>query len=251
MSARTRRSQGVAWILIVMTPTLSLAFTAGVLSFLSPCVLPLVPSYLAYVGGSGATSRLVLIRNALLFILGFSLIFIALGASASALGSLLRESRDILTIVGGVLVFLFGLVLLGVVRLPVLMRDTRVQAQHDASTPWGAVLLGMAFAAGWTPCIGPVLGGILTLAGASGTLSTGVLLLAVYSLGLAVPFLLAALALEPFLRVSRGMRTWLPWVERASGALLLIAGVLMVTGTYTQLNSWLLQFTPDWLFERL
>ena len=166
-----------------MTPTLSLAFTAGILSFLSPCVLPLVPSYLAYVGGSGAAKRSLLIRNALLFVLGFSLVFIALGASASALGSLLRANRQTLTIGGGVLVILFGLVLLGVIRLPVLMRDTRVQARHDASTPIGAVLLGMAFAAGWTPCIGPVLGGILTLAGASGTLLEGVTMLAVYSAG--------------------------------------------------------------------
>ena len=234
-----------------MTPTLGLAFTAGLLSFLSPCVLPLVPSYLAYVGGSGAEKRALLIRNALLFVLGFSMIFIALGASASALGSLLRANREVLTIGGGVLVILFGLVLLGLIRLPVLMRDTRVQAKHDASTPIGAVLLGMAFAAGWTPCIGPVLGGILTLAGASGTLLEGVTMLAVYSAGLAVPFLLAALALEPFLRVSRRMRRWLPWVERAAGGLLVIAGVLMVTGTYTRLNTWLLRFTPDWLYSRL
>jgi cytochrome c-type biogenesis protein len=234
-----------------VTPTLGLAFTAGLLSFLSPCVLPLVPSYLAYVGGSGATKRALLIRNALLFVAGFSLVFIALGASASALGSLLRANRQILMLGGGVLVILFGLVLLGVIRLPVLMRDTRVQAKHDASTPIGAVLLGMAFAAGWTPCIGPVLGGILTLAGASGTLLEGVALLAVYSAGLAVPFLLAALALEPFLRVSRRMRRWLPWVERAAGGLLVVAGLLMVTGTYTRLNTWLLRFTPDWLYSRL
>ncbi len=234
-----------------MTPTLGLAFTAGILSFLSPCVLPLVPSYLAYVGGSGAAKRSVLLRNAALFVVGFSSIFIALGASASALGSLLRSQREALTIGGGVLVILFGLVLLGVIRLPVLMRDTRVQARHDASTPVGAVLLGMAFAAGWTPCIGPVLGGILTLAGASGTLLEGVTMLAVYSAGLAVPFLLAALALDPFLRVSRRLRHWLPWVERGAGGLLVIAGVLMVTGTYTRLNSWLLRFTPDWLYSRL
>jgi len=234
-----------------VTPTLGLAFTAGILSFLSPCVLPLVPSYLAYVGGSGAAKRSVLLRNAALFVVGFSSIFIALGASASALGSLLRSQREALTIGGGVLVILFGLVLLGVIRLPVLMRDTRVQARHDASTPVGAVLLGMAFAAGWTPCIGPVLGGILTLAGASGTLLEGVTMLAVYSAGLAVPFLLAALALDPFLRVSRRLRHWLPWVERGAGGLLVIAGVLMVTGTYTRLNSWLLRFTPDWLYSRL
>lgn len=234
-----------------MTPTLPLAFAAGVLSFLSPCVLPLVPSYLAYVGGSGAQRRALLMRNSLLFVLGFSMIFIALGASASALGSLLRSNRQILMIGGGILVILFGLVMLGVIRLPWLMRDTRMQAQHDASTPWGAVLLGMAFAAGWTPCIGPVLGGILTLAGAGGTLAEGVLMLGVYSLGLAVPFLLASLALDPFLRFSRRFRAWLPWVERTAGGLLLVAGVLMVTGAYTRLNTWLIRFTPGWLYSRL
>jgi len=234
-----------------MTPTLPLAFAAGVLSFLSPCVLPLVPSYLAYVGGSGAQRRALLMRNSLLFVLGFSMIFIALGASASALGSLLRSNRQILMIGGGILVILFGLVMLGVIRLPWLMRDTRMQAQHDASTPLGAVLLGMAFAAGWTPCIGPVLGGILTLAGAGGTLAEGVLMLGVYSLGLAVPFLLASLALDPFLRFSRRFRAWLPWVERTAGGLLLVAGVLMVTGAYTRLNTWLIRFTPDWLYSRL
>lgn len=234
-----------------MTPMLPLAFAAGVLSFLSPCVLPLVPSYLAYVGGSGAQRRALLMRNSLLFVLGFSMIFIALGASASALGSLLRSNRQILMIGGGILVILFGLVMLGVIRLPWLMRDTRMQAQHDASTPLGAVLLGMAFAAGWTPCIGPVLGGILTLAGAGGTLAEGVLMLGVYSLGLAVPFLLASLALDPFLRFSRRFRAWLPWVERTAGGLLLVAGVLMVTGAYTRLNTWLIRFTPDWLYSRL
>ncbi|MDZ7799382.1 MAG: cytochrome c biogenesis protein CcdA [Trueperaceae bacterium] len=234
-----------------MTPTLTLAFSAGVLSFLSPCVLPLVPSYLAYVGGSGASGRALLIRNSVLFVLGFSLVFIALGASASALGSLLRANRSELTLVGGVLVILFGLVMLGVIRLPWLMRDTRVQARHDATTPWGAVLLGMAFAAGWTPCIGPVLGGILTMAGAQATLGQGVTMLAVYSAGLAVPFLLASLALEPFLRMSRRVRGWMPWVERVAGSLLVVAGVLMVTGTYTRLNNYLLRFTPEWLYSRL
>ena len=235
-----------------MTPTFALAFTAGILSFLSPCVLPLVPSYLAYVGGSGAQKRAILLRNASLFVLGFSSIFMALGASASALGSLLRDNRELLTVGGGILVILFGLVLVGVIRLPILMRDTRTaQAPRDASTPVGAVLLGMAFAAGWTPCIGPVLGGILTLAGASGTLGEGVGLLAVYSAGLAVPFLAAALAIDPFLRASRRMRSWLPWVERAAGGLLIVAGLMMVTGTFTALNTWLIQFTPEWLWSRL
>jgi cytochrome c-type biogenesis protein len=236
-----------------VTPTLGVAFAAGVLSFLSPCVLPLVPTYLAYVGGSGAGARVVAVRNALLFILGFSLVFIAMGASASALGGLLRAHRPTLMVVGGVLVIAFGLVMLGVIRLPFLYRDTRRPLDADArpQTPWGAVALGSAFAFAWTPCIGPVLGGILTIAGASGTLATGVGLLAVYSLGLAVPFLLAALALEPFLRLARGLRPYLPWVERAAGALLVAVGLMMISGTFTLLNQWLLRLTPEWLFQRI
>jgi cytochrome c-type biogenesis protein len=236
-----------------MTPSLGVAFAAGVLSFLSPCVLPLVPTYLAYIGGSGAAKRALLLRNAMLFVLGFSLVFVAMGASASALGSLLRDYRTELMMVGGVIVIGFGLVMLGVVRLPFLYRDTRRPLGEDArpQTPVGALTLGAAFGFAWTPCIGPVLGAILTMAGASGTLASGVGLLAVYSLGLAIPFLLAAVAFEPFLRVSRGLRRHLPWIERAAGALLVIVGVMMVTGVFTTLNAVLLRLTPDWLFQRL
>ena len=237
-----------------MTPTLPLAFVAGVLSFLSPCVLPLVPSYLAYVGGSTATGgarRALTLRNSLLFILGFSLVFIALGASASVLGGLLREHRRWLVVFGGVLVIFFGLVMLGAFKLPLLYRDARLRFGGDSSTPVGAVLLGMAFAAGWTPCIGPVLGGVLTLAGEVGTLGYGVVLLFCYALGLAVPFFLAALALERFLGFSKSFRRHLVWVERAAGGLLVVAGVLMLTGTYTTLNAYLIRFTPDWLISRI
>ncbi len=234
-----------------MTPGIGVAFVAGVLSFLSPCVLPLVPSYLAYVGGSAEAKRAVLIRNALAFVLGFSLVFIALGAGASALGSLLRTNQRALTLGGGVLVILFGLVMLGVIKLPWLYRDTRMQYSGETRTPFGAVLLGMAFAAGWTPCIGPILGAILTMASAAGTLSAGVGLLAVYALGLAVPFLAAALLLDPFMRFSRRFRRFLPWVERVAGALLLVAGVLMVTGLYTVLNGYLINITPAWLLDKL
>lgn len=234
-----------------MTPGIGVAFAAGVLSFLSPCVLPLVPSYLAYVGGSAEAKRAVLLRNALAFVLGFSLVFIALGAGASALGSLLRANQRALTLGGGVLVILFGLVMLGVIKLPWLYRDTRMQYSGETRTPFGAVLLGMAFAAGWTPCIGPILGAILTMASAAGTLSAGVGLLAVYALGLAVPFLAAALLLDPFMRFSRRFRRFLPWVERVAGALLLVAGVLMVTGVYTVLNGYLINITPAWLLDNL
>ena len=235
-----------------MTPTLPLAFVAGVLSFLSPCVLPLVPSYLAYIGGSAAQQdRWLTLRNSLFFILGFSLIFIGLGASASALGSLLRSYRGWLNIVGGILIILFGLIMLGFFKLPLFYRDTRTQFKGDSKNPWGAILLGMAFAAGWTPCIGPILGGILTLAGASSTLTQGILLLAVYALGLGLPFFMAAVAMEKFLTFLSRFRKHLPWVERIAGILLVIAGILMLTGLYTSLNSYLLRFVPDWLFNNL
>ncbi len=237
-----------------MTPTLPLAFVAGVLSFLSPCVLPLVPSYLAYISGSASQpdrDRFLTLRNSLLFILGFSLIFIALGASASVLGSLLRSYKGWLNIAGGILIIAFGLVMLGIFKLPFLYRDTRTQFKGDSKTPWGAVFLGMAFAAGWTPCIGPILGGILTLAGASDTLAQGILLLAMYALGLGLPFFIAALAIERFMAFSKIFRDYLPWVERIAGSLLIIAGILMLTGLYTSLNTYLIRFVPDWLFNNL
>jgi cytochrome c-type biogenesis protein len=235
----------------VVTPTVGLAFVAGVLSFLSPCVLPLVPSYLAYVGGTGGRSRRTSLRNAATFVAGFSTVFVALGASASALGALLRAYRDVLSVAGGVLVVVFGLILLGAFRLPFLMRTARFRGPTDAATPVGAFLLGTAFAAGWTPCIGPVLGGVLTLAGTQDTLAQGVLLLVAYSAGLAIPFLASALAFQPFLALSRKVGRSLPWIERGAGALLVVAGVAMVTGTYETVNTWLIRFTPDWLVSRL
>lgn len=235
-----------------MAPTLSLAFVAGLFSFLSPCVLPLVPSYIAYVGGSANPSnRAILIRNSLFFILGFSLIFIALGASASLLGAILHDNRQILMVVGGIIIILFGLVMVGVIRHPMLDRDTRQQYTGKASTPWGASLLGMAFAAGWTPCIGPMLGAILTMASMSNTLGEGVLLLSVYALGLGVPFFIAALAITPLLAFNKKIGKYLPLIEKIAGVILIIAGVLMLTGLYTQLNAFLIKITPDWIISRI
>lgn len=233
-----------------MIPTLSLAFAAGLLSFLSPCVLPLVPSYLAYVGGSAQARRGAALRSSLFFVLGFSLVFVGLGASASLLGGLLSAYRRELTVAGGVLIIFFGVVMLGV-RVPFLQRDARLRFSGETRTPVGAVLLGMAFAAGWTPCIGPVLGATLTLAGTSGSLGRGVALLAVYALGLALPFVLAAVMLESFTRFSARFRRHLPWVERLSGVILVVAGVMLLSGSYTALNGTLIRYTPDWLWSRL
>lgn len=233
-----------------MIPSVPIALAAGVLSFLSPCVLPLVPSYLAYLGGDTGRQGPV-IRNSLLFVLGFSLVFISLGASASLLGALVLENRSWLMRLGGLLVIAFGLMLFGLVRIPFLYRTARPGYPRNGSTPVGALLMGMSFAIGWTPCIGPVLGAILTLAGASGTLATGAGLLAVYAAGLAIPFLLASLGLGAFSKFAARFRRFIPWVERVSGGILVVAGLLMFTGYYTRINAYLIRMTPQWLLERL
>jgi cytochrome c-type biogenesis protein len=233
-----------------MIPTVPVAVAAGVLSFLSPCVLPLVPSYLAYLGGD-AGRRAVVIRNSFLFVLGFSLIFVSLGASASLVGALILDNRGWLMRIAGLLVIAFGLMLFGVLRAPFLYRTARPGYPRNGSTPTGAVLMGMAFAIGWTPCVGPVLGAILTLAGASGTVATGAGLLAAYAGGLAVPFLLASFGLGAATGLATRFRRLLPWVERVSGGILVMAGLLMLTGYYTVLNSYMIRLTPQWLLERL
>lgn len=234
-----------------MIATLPLAVVAGLLSFLSPCVLPLVPSYLAYIGGSAQSAQAVRVRNSLLFILGFSMIFIGMGASASWLGDVLRTYRYQLILAGGIIIIIFGLSMLGVFRIPLLMREARMNFSGDAAKPGGAVLLGVAFAVGWTPCIGPMLASILALASTSDTLGQGVLLLSAYALGLGVPFLLAAVAFDRFLTASKRLRKHLGTLERVAGGLLVVVGLLMVTGLYTQLNGLLLSITPDWLFKFL
>ena len=234
---------------------LFIAFGAGLLSFLSPCVLPLVPSYIGFLTGMSLPEmsgrRRVALAHALLFVLGFSLVFVLLGASATALGRALNHYQLWLQRIGGVLIIGFGLVCLGVVRVGALSQERRVQVEHRPVGFLGSALVGMAFAAGWTPCIGPVLGAILGLAATTHDLSRGMLLLASYSAGLAVPFLVAAVALESFLGWFQRFRRFLPWVMRLSGLLLVFVGLLMVTGEFTRLAGWLQQFTPEVLREQL
>lgn len=234
---------------------LFVAFAAGLLSFLSPCVLPLVPSYIGFLTGMslpeiGARRRAAL-AHALLFVLGFSLIFVLLGATATALGRALNYYQHWLQRIGGALIIAFGLVCLGVIPTSFLAQERRVQVERKPAGYLGSALVGMAFGAGWTPCIGPVLGAILGLAATTSDLSRGMLLLAAYSAGLAVPFLIAALALDSFLRWFQGFRRYLPWVMRVSGVLLIFVGVLMVTGEFTRLAGWLEAFTPEALRERI
>lgn len=235
------------------------AFLAGVLSFLSPCVLPLVPSYLSFVAGVGLEEleegrgevRRTALLHALLFVAGFSVVFMGLGASASVLGQALHDYQVWIARVGGAIVILFGLHLLGVTPLRFLMRERRVQLQRRPVGLVGSLLVGVTFGAGWTPCIGPVLGGILTYAATRERLAQGVGLLAVYSAGLAIPFLLSAAALSRFLSAFRRFRRYIPWVERVSGALLVAVGVLLVSGQFTVLASWAARFTPEFLLKRL
>jgi cytochrome c-type biogenesis protein len=234
---------------------IAVAFFAGILSFLSPCVLPLVPSYVGFLTGltlpEMTNRRRVALTHALLFVLGFSLIFVLLGASATALGRALNQYQVWLQRVGGVLIILFGLICLDVIRVGALQQERRIQLQDKPVGYLGSVLVGMAFAAGWTPCIGPVLGAIFTLAASENDLRRGMLLLAAYSAGLAVPFLVAAYAIEAFLDWFQRFRKFLPWVMRLSGGLLVFVGLLMVTGEFGRLAGWLQGFTPEFLRKLL
>ncbi|MDR0787882.1 MAG: cytochrome c biogenesis protein CcdA [Gemmatimonadota bacterium] len=241
---------------------LTVAFLAGLLSFLSPCVFPLIPSYVTFITGMSLDelmagdlarerARRAVLVHGLLFIAGFTLVFVTLGASATFLGSLLRYASDWVGRVGGLLLILFGLYLLGVLRLPGAEREWRVHLSDKPLGYLGTVLVGVTFAAGWTPCIGPVLGGILTLAGTSGSVTSGMWLLFVYSAGLAIPFLLAALLMRHFLPGMRRMSRWLPWVSRISGGLLVVLGILMITGSFTVLSATLQSWTPELLRSRL
>lgn len=235
---------------------MAVAFLAGLLSFLSPCVLPLVPSYLSFVTGMsgvaeiGARRHLALLHAAL-FVIGFSLIFAALGATATALGRLLLTYQQWLQRIGGLLIVLFGLYTLGVVKIAVLSREARVQLADKPLGFLGSVLVGMAFGAGWTPCIGPILGSILVYTSTRSDLSQGLALLGAYSLGLALPFLVAAWALEGFLRWFQRFRRYLGWVERVAGVLLVLMGLLLATGSFTLVSGWLQGLTPAFLKARL
>ncbi len=228
-----------------MTVSVTAAFFAGLLSFLSPCVLPLVPTYLLYLGGERGRP----VVNAAFFVLGFSLVFVVLGLPFTVLGAFLKAYKPLLAQVGGGLVILFGLYLLGL-RLPFLGREVRLRYEGDAARPGGALLLGVAFGAGWTPCIGPILGAILTLTAVEGDLG-GLRLLVAYALGLAVPFLTVALFADRAARWVRRSARYARWVERAAGAFMVLVGVLLVSGMFTRLNTYFIRLTPEWLWNRL
>ncbi|HXZ28093.1 MAG TPA: cytochrome c biogenesis protein CcdA [Terriglobales bacterium] len=225
------------------------AFLAGLLSFLSPCVLPLVPGYVSLISGTGAAvleapgERRPLLGKVMLhslaFIVGFSVVFIALGAAASEVGRLLLRYRSLLTYAAGIVIILFGLHLTGLLKIKALYADKRLHEVKGGGSLAGAFLVGFAFAFGWTPCIGPILAGILTIAAAQNTVMKGVLLLALYSAGLAVPFLLTSLGIDRFLAFYSRFRQHLHKVEVASGVLLIVLGALVLTSHLSVLSSYL------------
>jgi cytochrome c-type biogenesis protein len=237
------------------------AFAAGVFSFLSPCVLPLIPSYLSFVSGVSldemrgeqerlrVRSRVVL--NSLAFIVGFSLVFVSLGASASFLGGLFLNFRSAIRIIGGIFVLLVGLYLVGAFKITALERYLQFDLKDKPAGYLGSVLVGITFAVAWTPCVGPILGATLALASTAGEVSRGTLLLSSYAAGLALPFFLSALAINSFLRFSQQLRPYVQAIHIAGGLLLIVVGVLLITDYMTFLNAYALRFTPQWLLERL
>jgi len=230
------------------------AFVAGLISFLSPCVLPLVPGYVSLISGVGVEElkaadgrmmRRVMLQSAM-FILGFSAVFISLGAAASSIGQLLTSYRTLLSHVAGVVIILFGLHLTGIFRINALYADKRLHGVKGGTSPWGAFVIGFAFAFGWTPCVGPILSVILGFAGEQDTVAKGVGLLAIYSAGLAVPFLLTSLGIERFLVFYQRFQKHMHVLEVASGGLLIVLGVLLVMGRFSIISryfSFLNKFT--------
>jgi len=231
------------------------AILAGALSFLSPCVLPLVPPYLCYMAGvsfedynaadnkQSGVQRQVFFA-ALVFTLGFATVFVALGAGASSVGAILRQNIDLFARIGGVIIIIMGLHFTGLFRIPFLAREARFSGNGKPATISGAYIMGLAFAFGWTPCIGPVLGAILGVAASRETVGSGAMLLAFYSLGLAVPFWIAALFSGAFMRFMTRFRKHLGTVEKITGGLLVLTGILFLTGGMATMSYWLLENFP-------
>lgn len=225
------------------------AFIAGILSFLSPCVLPLIPGYISFISGASMKQlttgaeikkvRLKVMFNSLFFVLGFSAVFIALGASATAVGQLLLQHIKALSIAAGVVIIIIGIHITGIIKIPALYSEKRIHLPAKPMGFWGAFVVGFAFAFGWTPCIGPILAGILAVAGSQETVAQGILLLGIYSLGLGIPFMLTTLSITAFFKTFDKIKKYFKIIEWISGMLLVIIGVLMITGNLTIISGWL------------
>ena len=243
-----------------MQPTVNMsfmiAFSAGFLSFASPCVLPLVPSYISYITGLSleeltspegkARARAIAVKNSIVFILGFSTIFIFFGASATFIGQFFLSNQEIIRQVGGVFIIFFGLYIMGLFKLSFLARDKRFHFNNKPAGYLGSYLVGIAFGAGWTPCVGPILGSILLYASATGSVMTGVQLLAVYSVGLGLPLFLASLGVHSFLLYFKKTVRYMGWITGASGAFLVVVGVMIFTNSLTRLTSFFTQMGVGW-----
>jgi len=238
-----------------------IAFTAGIFSFLSPCVLPLIPSYLSFISGVSLEEvRAAQVRsrvrwrvawNSLAFILVFSLVFISLGASASFLAGFFLSYRGLIRVLGGIFILVVGIYLMGFFKMPALDRYLQFHLKDKPAGYLGSAVVGITFGAAWIPCVGPILGAILTLAATSSEIGTGIFYLATYAAGLAVPFFLSAVAVNSFFEFSRKFRRYLQAVHVTAGILLIIVGILLITDYMTLLNIYAIRLTPEWLIKRL
>ncbi|HED06378.1 MAG TPA: cytochrome c biogenesis protein CcdA [Ignavibacteria bacterium] len=233
--------------------SLLIAFTAGFLSFIAPCVLPLVPSYLSYITGltfkdlTGSGVKMTTVKHSLLFIAGFSAVFILLGAAASSLGNVLREYQSTLRWIGGIIIIFFGFYIIGLFKFKFLNKNIKFEFAKKPPGLFGSFLVGSGFAISWTACVGPILGTILFYAGSTGTVSHGVELLAAYSLGLGIPFFITSLALNSFLAASKKMRKYMHLIEIISGVFLIIVGILILTNYFVILSSTLQKLGIGWM----
>jgi len=234
-----------------LLPAMLVALIAGLISFLSPCVLPIVPPYLAYMSGvsigdmqSPGVARRKAIVAALFFVMGLSTVFLLLGFTASVFGAFVLQNQELFAQVSGLVVIIFGLHFLSVFRIPILDREMRMEAGQSGGSAVGAYVLGLAFAFGWTPCIGPQLGAILSLAASEASVARGTILLGIYALGLGVPFLLAAIFLSRSMVLMNKMKRHMGLIEKIMGGLLLLVGVMLVTGLFSTFSWWLLETFP-------
>ena len=227
------------------------AFLAGLVSFISPCVLPLVPSYLSFLTGTSledlkaeasGTAKARVLLHALAFIAGFTVIFVAIGLSASAIGGVFQNNKRLVELAGGTIIVVLGLNMMGVLKIPALMMDKRVHVQGRKPSYWVSFLVGLGFAAGWSPCIGPILSGIILLAASQRTVAEATFLLFVYSMGLAIPFLITAAAITQSLGALNRIKRYLPAIEATSGAILVATGIVVATDTFTRVAGFFYQY---------
>jgi len=234
--------------------SLSSALVAGILSFLSPCVLPIVPPYFAWIAGLSfeelrdenalSARKYRLVAVAVAFVLGFTTVFVALGATVSIVGKTIAQYFDVLSMAAGLLILVMGLHFIGLIRIGFLYRQFRLNVERKPAGLLGAYIMGLAFAFGWTPCVGPILAAILLIAGSEGSAVRGAILLSVYSLGIGIPFILAAVFLSRFMHLLTHFKKHLPKIEKVSGALLIVTGLLFMTGKMSAISNWLLETFP-------